>query len=237
MEIDLIRINCGKYIEKSDFFKKCREDVFRLRYDVYCREMRVVKENSEEMLCDDYDFNSNTVIFSAGVEGRIVGTLRLVRFSERFSLPILSGHKDILPRMDKAISFWNKVYGGRFFTEASRFTLLKDFRRNRGSDGRLISIMLMLDYIEYCKDFGLTDIVGISNPNLLPFYQKIGFKPLFFIKDELTGIESPIVHGEVNSVGQGIRRLKIKITFLKMINRFRRFLVEWVRGDYISRAK
>lgn len=229
MEIDLIRINCGKSIEKNAFFKRCREEVFRLRYDVYCREMRVVRENNDEMLYDDFDFNENTVIFSARVGDRIVGTLRLIKFGESSGLPMLSEHKDILLRLNKTIFFRNKIYGGRTFTEASRFTLLKEFRRNRSSDGRLISVMLMLDYIDYCKDWALTDILGIANPNLLPFYQKIGFKPLFFIKDKLTGIESPVVHGEVDSVGEGIKRLKIKITFLKIINRFRRFMVEWIR--------
>ncbi|MCX7958313.1 MAG: GNAT family N-acetyltransferase [Deltaproteobacteria bacterium] len=211
--------------------------MFRLRYDIYCKELNVIKENSEEQLYDEFDFNNNTVIFSAVVEGRVAGSIRLIKYSERYGLPLLNEHDHVYYNLQKTLSVHRKIVGGRLFTEAGRFALLQKFRRNRSSDGNLISFMLMLDYIDYCKDNGLTDIIGISNPKLLGFYQKVGFRPLFVVRDELTDIESPVIHGEVENVGRCIKRLKIQVTFLRIIKRFRRFLVEWIKGDCISREK
>ncbi len=228
MEIDLIRIICGKNINNR-FFNACRDDVFRLRYDIYCKEMKVIGENREEKLYDDFDFSQNTVIFAAAVNEKIVGTIRLVKYSEKEGFSLLKDHSGIYKRLNKIIDFERKIYGGRSFSEASRFSMLRDYRRRNISDGKLISFMLMMDYITYCKDYGLTDIIGIANPNILNFYKKVGLNPLFTIRDELTGIESPVVHGEVDIVDKSIRMLNVKIKFLGIFNKFRRFMIQWIR--------
>ncbi|MGB9599084.1 MAG: N-acyl amino acid synthase FeeM domain-containing protein [Myxococcota bacterium] len=77
MEIDIVRIYCKKRYLRQSFYCKCREDVFKLRYNVYCREMGVVEPNEREEICDRFDSVGNTVIFAARVNDRVVGTIRL----------------------------------------------------------------------------------------------------------------------------------------------------------------
>ncbi len=225
MEIDLVRIKCRENF-KNNFIKECHESVLHLRYNVYHEEMHVIPPNDLKKVDDKYDYHKSTVLFVAMVNNEVAGTLRLVKFDFNHKLPLLEEHIMLETILCRKISFDKKIYGGRVFSEAGRFVLLKDYRRNNSNGGKLISFMLMKDYTDYCKDEGITDIIGVANPKLLTFYNKIGFYKIYNICDKTTGIESPIIHGEVDIVAKMINRVKIKIQLIAIINSFiRRFKI------------
>jgi len=229
MDIDIVRINCRSIREDSIIYQY-RQEALALRYKVFCEEMEVVPPNDSKIIDDEFDYHSTTVIFLARVEGKAVGTLRLIRYSEENGLPLINSIEGLEERLERAIDFRRRLYGGRSFSEAGRLVLLRDYRKNTVSNrNRLISLTMMSDYISYCRDYGVTDVIGIANPKLLSFYERIGLRALFNIRDKMTGIPSPVIHSEVEKIYTCLRRLKAIIIVKSFIDNITRYFVRWVR--------
>jgi N-acyl-L-homoserine lactone synthetase len=229
MEVDIVRIDC-KTIREDSVMSKYRQEALAIRYEVFCKEMKVVPPNDREVIEDEYDYSPFTIIFLARVEGKAVGTLRLVKYTDGIGLPLLNSIEGLEDRLERAIDFRRRLYGGRTFSESGRLVLLKEYRKNTLSNrNRLISLTMMSDYISYCRDYGITDVIGIANPKLLSFYERIGLKALFYVRDKMTGIPSPIIHSEVDKIYISLKRLKFIIVVRTILGNITRYFVRRIR--------
>ena len=187
---------------KPDIRNELLRGVFRVRYQVYHDEMRVVPENPERELHDEYDFMESTSIFLALDGSKPVGTMRLTRYSENHKLPIF---KNFEKELENMFDIHDRIREGRKIAEASRFTVLEAYRHRRSY---VPSILTCVMY-DRCMEDGITDLVIVANPGQLKLYENAGFKVFGIKKEPLTGIESPAMHAEVkDGFGQFIKYLK-----------------------------
>jgi len=108
--------------------RKELEDVYRLRYKVYCEEWGFEKEEDhpDGMESDQYD--EHAVHFAAVREGVVIGTLRLITNSEK-GFPL-----ERFTTVDEDLSHVDREKLG----EISRLAVSKDFRK-RARDSLLYS--------------------------------------------------------------------------------------------------
>ena len=110
-----------KKVDPSD--KALIEEIFRLRYQVYCKECGFIKEEDypEGIETDMYDAQSvHFVAMSA--ENELVGTLRMI-LPGKLELPIQKYCPDVFTREDIA---------QKDYTEISRLVISKNIRRRKG---------------------------------------------------------------------------------------------------------
>lgn len=187
---------------KPDIKNDLLRGVFRVRYQVYHDEMKVVPENPERELYDEYDFIEPTSIFLSLVGSKPVGTIRLTRYSERYKLPIFKNFEKELKNM---FDICERIKAGRKFAEASRFTVLEDYRLGRSCVPSILTCMMY----DRCVEDGVRDLFIVANPGQLKLYENAGFKAFGIKKDPLTGIESPAMLAEVkDGFGQFIKYLR-----------------------------
>ncbi len=123
--------------------------VFKLRYEVFGKEGYLnMSDYPLGMEYDDYDFLPETTLFLAEVDGKPVGTIRLVLDSPH-GLSVESHIKNVDDYRTE----------GRKVAEGSRWALLPEYRGN-------LSISLGLSkicYIYGVKEYGVTDYISHYN--------------------------------------------------------------------------
>ncbi|NVM56002.1 MAG: GNAT family N-acetyltransferase, partial [Candidatus Helarchaeota archaeon] len=165
---------------KSDAKNELLRYVFRVRYRVYHDEMGVIPENPERELYDEYDFIEPTSIFLAIDGSKPVGTMRLTRYSERYKLPIFKNFENELKNM---FNIHGRIREGRKFAEASRFTVLEDYRLGRSCVPAILTCMMY----DRCVEDGITDLMIVANPGQQKLYENAGFEVFGVKKELLTG--------------------------------------------------
>lgn len=187
---------------KPDIKNELLRGVFRVRYQVYHDEMSVIPENPQRELYDKYDFIETTSIFLALDGSKPVGTMRITRYSEKHKIPIFKNFEKELKNM---FNIHARIREDRKLAEASRFTVLEDYRLGRSCVPSILTCMMY----DRCVEDGITDLVIVANPEQLKLYENAGFKAFGIKKEPLTGIESPAMHAEVkDGFGQFIKHLK-----------------------------
>jgi N-acyl-L-homoserine lactone synthetase len=180
-------------------------EAFRVRYRVYHDEMGVMAWNDKAELCDEFDFAPSTALFVALDGSAVVGTLRLTLFTEELGLPMLQTFGKAL-----AANFGlNRDTGKeRVLAEASRFTVLREYRHGKG----FVPSLLTCAMFDRCLEDGVTDLFIVSNPAQQLMYEAAGFRAFAWEKDALTGIVSPAMHAETSgSLEEFIKYLKSRL--------------------------
>lgn len=105
------------------------EEVFRIRYEVYCEEMGFEPENSAHIENDDYDDNAIHVLIKYLPTSKYIGTIRMILND--------SSHDDFVfpmekhcPTMDRTIFDIEKI-GRQHIAEVSRVAVIQNFRRRK----------------------------------------------------------------------------------------------------------
>ncbi len=142
-------------IEKNDLVIKVvrnfedAKKVFKLRYEVFGKEGYLnMSDYPLGMEYDEYDHLPETTLFLAEVDGKPVGTIRLVLDSPR-GLSVESHIKNV---DDYRIE-------GRKLAEGSRWALLPEYRSNSHISLGLMKII----YIYGIKEYGVTDYISHFN--------------------------------------------------------------------------
>lgn len=204
---------------KNELFRSA----LKVRYQVYHDEMNVVPENPEKELYDKFDFIDPTCIFLALDHHKPVGTMRLTEYSKGNKLPLFKDFEEIL---ENQLDFYNRIKEGEKFAEASRFTVLKEYRSGKSYVFSFLTCIMH----DQCVDNGVTDLVIVANPRQLKLYEAAGFKVFGNNKDRLTGIESPAMYTKVeDDFGQFVKYLK---SILKLNKDFMKIIDQ---SDHINR--
>ncbi|MDR2259729.1 MAG: PEP-CTERM/exosortase system-associated acyltransferase [Azoarcus sp.] len=169
-----------------------RRDVFRLRHEVYCEELKYEPEHADRLESDKYDAGSlHCLIRASSPDIQPAGCVRLIltRADEPAApLPI----ETICARaLDRSIIDPQKLARARI-AEISRLAIHPAFRR-RGSDGRLpvainaedfslargirfpyIQLGLYLSAVALAKHHGIASLFVLTEPRLAAYFAKLG---------------------------------------------------------------
>lgn len=180
-------------------------EAFKVRHRVYHDEMGVVPAMASCELCDEFDFIPPTTLFVALDGCAVVGTLRLTQFTEELGLPMLQAFGKALET-----NFGHDGDTGkeRVLAEASRFTVLREYRHGKG----FVPSLLTCAMFDRCLEDGVTDLFIVANPAQQLMYETAGFRAFACEKDALAGIESPAMHAETSgSLADFIKYLKSRL--------------------------
>lgn len=186
----------------SDQKEELLHGAFRIRYQVYHDEMGIGPYIPKGEIYDEFDFLENTCIFVALDENEPVGTLRLTEYSEDIGLPIF---KDFEREIYDGLDFEKMLRDGRRFSEASRFTVLSDYRNGMA----MVPALLKCVMYDECIDRGLTDMLIVANPSNVDFYHSAGFREFARKVDKFSEIESPAMYADIDDkFGEIVDRMK-----------------------------
>jgi histidinol-phosphate/aromatic aminotransferase/cobyric acid decarboxylase-like protein/GNAT superfamily N-acetyltransferase len=133
--------------------------IYRLRHEVYARELGQHPVNAEERLTDSLD--GHNLYITASQNGKIIGFISITPpSSPRYSVD------KYFPRESIPFPFDDKLYEVRLLTVISP---------RRGHD---INIVLMYAALRWAEAHGGTRIVSIGRRDILGLYQGVGLKLL-----------------------------------------------------------
>ena len=136
-----------------------REAIYRLRHDVYARELHQHPENAECRLTDAIDaFNE---CFAATIDGKLVGCISVTPPGhEKYSIDRYLSRDELPFPCDE------KLYEVRLFTVDSR---------HRGSS---LAALLMYTALRWVESQGGLRIIAIGRREILGLYRRAGLRPL-----------------------------------------------------------
>lgn len=138
-----------------------REQIYRIRHDVYAKELGQHPCNAEERLIDDLD-NENEYIVIREKEQVIAFISITPPSAKSFSID------KYFCRQELPIIFHDHLY------ELRLLTIIKT-RRNT-----IILPLMIRAIFTYLKAKGASEVIAIGRDKILPMYQEIGFKRLGF---------------------------------------------------------
>lgn len=148
------------------------DDVFRLRYQVYCLERGFEPAvNGREI--DQFDDNAHHIMVLHRASRQAVGTARLV--------PPVPGRKGLEMPIDRVCGVSLLGHLPRESTaEISRFALSKRYRMDGGATGSLLRLMLTRGILGLSSQVGLTHWCALMDPCLLRLLRTsaIHFQPV-----------------------------------------------------------
>lgn len=147
------------------------EEVFHLRYQVYCLE-RGFEPGSGGKESDEYDSRARHVLLIHRASGNAIGTVRVIPPSPTIGLLGLPMTRVTAPGLMRHLP-------SRTTGEISRFTLSKQLRMGCHASS-MVRLALMQGIVRLSAEMGLTDWCAIMEPTLLRLLRAnaIYFPPL-----------------------------------------------------------
>lgn len=125
-----------------------RDDVYRIRHEVYCEELKFEPERPDHREIDDYDAQSvHCLMTTAHDPHRLVGCTRLVLTSSEDPDAPLPFERTCAATLDRAIIDPARLPRDRI-AEVSRLAVRRIYRRRKGEDRD--------ETLIHAKDFGTT---------------------------------------------------------------------------------
>jgi len=148
------------------------DDVFRLRYQVYCLE-RGFEPARNGRESDRFDRFARHALVRDRANHAPVGTVRLVAPASGDSLFLLPINKVCEPSLFRHLPLPRTA-------EISRFALSKSYRADRGVTASLLRLFLMRGVIALSAELGLTHWCALMEPCLMRLLRatSIHFQPL-----------------------------------------------------------
>jgi predicted GNAT family N-acyltransferase len=137
-----------------------KQQVFKLRYEIYCDELHCKPlENEQHLLTDRFD--ETAYIFAAYQSGELVGTMR-VNLAVDSELPF---------ETENNVRQLAQRFYPAHVSSATKFAVKPKYRSS--------VLAFKMTAASYC--FGLSknilyDFIDINNPNLIDFYLRLGYK-------------------------------------------------------------
>ena len=169
------------------------ESVFRIRHDVYCRDLGYEPVREDGLETDEYDRHSlHCLLRTAGPEKVPVGCARIVLARPEDPSYPLPFERTCAATLDRSIIDPARVPRERV-TEVSRLAVLSQFRRRKGEEGRpvaigdedfgtilhsrfpFIPVGLYLGSIALALHHGIDHLFMLTEPRLALHFRKIGF--------------------------------------------------------------
>ena len=147
------------------------EDVFRLRFQVYCLERRF-ESGRDGLETDRFDAISRHVLLRHHPSGRAIGTVRPV-------VPRLNGSRSVLPMEEVAGLPLPQNLPGACIAEVSRFALSK-ILRPADATGCLARLALIRGIVRLSAQMKVTHWCALMEPKLLRLLSTSGiyFRPM-----------------------------------------------------------
>lgn len=186
------------------FSATLKEEVYRIRHQVYCEELKFETEKSDKREIDEYDDDSLHLLIRSVKTGEFVGCTRIIHPSVENPSNLLPFEKACINTLDRTIVDPAKLPRHKI-SEVSRLAVIASFRK-RKSDARKTSIgisnedfgtanqprfpyipvSLYLGTTKLAHYFGIEYVFVLTEKRLAQHFHKLGF--------ELTFIGNPIEH-------------------------------------------
>ena len=119
--------------------------VYKIRYDVYCEELKYEKNCPQDCEKDKYDTYSHHILIQHRASGRFAGCVRLVTPPEDNPDALFPFEECCLQSVDSA-KFQEIAKDGRqYIGEISRLAVHQDFRRRRGEKNNAYGVNMHED--------------------------------------------------------------------------------------------
>ncbi len=135
------------------------DEVFRLRYQVYCLE-RGFEPSRNGRESDEFDRFARHALIRHRANHQVIGTVRLV-------VPALAGSAAHMPMEEVSNSALLRRLPWERTAEISRFALSKRFRVEGGISDPLLRLFLMRGLVALSGELGLTHWCALMEPCLL----------------------------------------------------------------------
>lgn len=169
------------------------QTVFRIRHDVYCRDLGYERVRVDGLETDDYDRHSlHCLLRTAGPEKVPVGCVRIVLAKPEDPASPLPFERTCAATLDRSIIDPAQVPRGRM-TEVSRLAVVSRFRRRKGEENKpfsigeqdfgsvlharfpFIPVGLYLGSIALALHHGIDHLFMLTEPRLAMHFRRIGF--------------------------------------------------------------
>lgn len=191
------RFNLGhgfrKYFEIAPATNEAlRNDVFRIRHEVYCEELKFEPERPDRLETDEYDPHSlHCLIRTSNAPNHLVGCTRLVLAKPDDPLAPLPFERTCASTLDRSIIDPLKLPRGRI-AEVSRLAVRGTYRRRKGDDKAAVAISdddfgtgdrprfpyipigLYLGAVALAARSGIDTLFVLTEPRLASHFGKLG---------------------------------------------------------------
>ncbi len=170
-----------------------REACFRIRHDVYCKELGFEPVREDGMETDAYDAHSVHCLLRATTSGRFVGSIRLILPDPNDLAKPYPFEKTCAETINRAIADPRKMAREKM-GEVSRLAVIADYRRRKsdkgtpgslsdedfGDEGRprfpFIPVGLYLGMLVQAHRFGADTLFMLTEPRLARHLSLLGVK-------------------------------------------------------------
>jgi N-acyl amino acid synthase of PEP-CTERM/exosortase system len=170
-----------------------KDEVFRIRHNVYCEELKFEPTRPDGRETDEYDKNSLHCLVRAISNGEYVGCTRLVMPPPTEPLYPLPFEKSCSATLDRSI-IDPQALPRQAIGEISRLAVIAKYRRRKGDHGNIegisddsfgdekrprfpyIPVGLYLGIIEIALKRGVETMFVLTEPRLAAHFAKLGVK-------------------------------------------------------------
>lgn len=187
---------------------------YRLRHEVYCRDLGYEPEREDELETDAYDQQSVHCLIRALSSGTFVGCARIVltgNEGQQRLLPFEEACQDTLDR--RIIEPWS--LDRTKIAEISRLAILGRYRRRKGESGKPFSLDT---HPEEGRQLRLPYLPVALYLALLALARRQGIETLFVLTDPRLAISINRLGGELTQIGQPIEHRGTRIPSMMSVS-------------------
>ncbi len=183
--------------------EELREEAYRIRHQVYCRELGWEPVRSDGRETDEYDSHAIQLLIRAQATDTYVGCVRLIRTDPEDPDRPLPFEKSCAHTLDRRICDPSRLPRERI-AEVSRLAVTAPYRRRKGESGRHVSVeqadfnaankprflyapvALYLASLELARLQEVDTLFTLTEPRLASHFGRLGAR--------ITAIGSPVEH-------------------------------------------
>jgi N-acyl amino acid synthase of PEP-CTERM/exosortase system len=180
-----------------------KDEVYRIRHQVYCEELKFEPERPDKRESDEYDAQSKHLLIRSVQTGQYIGCTRIVRARADDPQPLMPFEKSCEQAIDRSIADPRNLPRNSI-AEISRLAVIAAYRKRKGDSKAPISISendfgtfvqprfpyipvaLYLGTLELARLSGIDTIFVLTEPRLASHFRKLGV--------DIQPIGSPIEH-------------------------------------------
>lgn len=170
-----------------------REEVYRIRHDVYCRDLGWEPEREDGRETDEFDRHSFHCLLRRRGTGEPVGCTRLILTRPEDPAHLLPFEESCRDVLDRSLSDPARLPRNTL-GEVSRLAVLNTYRQRKGESGSAVSVTendfvgsgprtrfpfvpvsLYLGAAAIARRFGIEHVFVLTEPRLASHFSRIGF--------------------------------------------------------------
>jgi len=173
-----------------------KDEVYRVRYQVYCEDLKFEPERSDKRETDEYDRNSLHLLIRSVKTNEFVGCTRLIRPPPENPYSLLPFEEACADTLDRSIIDPARL-SRQSIAEVSRLAVVASYRRRKGESGSAITLStedfgtqqmprfpyipigLYLGTAELARLSGIETLFVLTENRLAAHFNKLGFQLQF----------------------------------------------------------